>query len=162
MSTVPSRMKRVYVAHPLRGGRADMDIVMANIARVSEIMRKLAAEEPEVLFFSPVHAFGFMDPLGPEEWVMKQCLEMLALCDELWVYGPWRESKGCNMEIKRAIFLKKPIVYKEKIYNIRQPTVMKIMLDKEDIEHIEDVSRYEDCSFSTAVSILIKRGFENF
>lgn len=155
MSTVPGQMKRVYVAHPLRGGRADMDVVMANIARVSEIMRKLAAEEPDMLFFSPVHAFSFMDPLGPEEWVMKQCLEMLALCDELWVYGPWRESKGCKMEIKRAMSLKKPIVYKEK-------TSIRLVLDKKDIECIEDVSRYDDCSFSEAASILIKRGFKNF
>ena len=154
MSTVPGQMKRVYVAHPLRGGRADMDVVMANIARVSEIMRKLAAEEPDMLFFSPVHAFSFMDPLGPEEWVMKQCLEMLALCDELWVYGPWHESKGCKMEIKRAMLLKKPIVYgKESI---------RLTLDRKDIKHIKEVSEYEDCSLSEAASILIKRGFKNF
>ena len=29
---------------------------------------------------------------------MEHCFEALSRCDELWLTGNWRESRGCNME----------------------------------------------------------------
>ena len=29
---------------------------------------------------------------------MEHCFEVLRRCDELWIAGDWRESRGCNME----------------------------------------------------------------
>ena len=102
-------MKKVYVAHPLRGGELDLEKAERNIARADGILRELAASEPDLLLFSPIHAFGYLDPLGPHEWVMKQCLEMVELCDELWAFGDWESSEGCRAEVARARELGKPI-----------------------------------------------------
>ena len=106
-------MKRIYIAHPLRGGGRDPNEIEANVARVTEIMRSLAAEAPDMLLFSPIHAFGYLDPLWPQDWVLRQCLEMVSLCDELWVYGPWHKSEGCRMEVERARAQGKPVLFKE-------------------------------------------------
>ena len=106
-------MKKIYIAHPLRGGGTDVAKIHANEESIRSIMCGLAAEEPDMLLFSPIHAFGYLDPLGPHEWVMKQCLEMVELCDELWVYGDWRSSEGCRMEIDRAGELGKPVYFPE-------------------------------------------------
>lgn len=106
-------MKRIYIAHPLRGGGVDPVEIEANVDRVTQIMRSLAAEEPDALLFSPLHAFGYLDPLGPQDWVLRQCLEMVAICDELWVYGPWQKSVGCKREVERARAMGKPVIFKE-------------------------------------------------
>lgn len=106
-------MKKIYIAHPLRGGGRDIAKIHKNEESIRDIMFRLAAEEPDMLLFSPIHAFGYLDPLGPEEWVLKQCLEMVEVCDELWVYGDWQNSVGCRMEIERAHAMDKPIFFKE-------------------------------------------------
>ena len=145
-------MKKIYIAHPLRGDGHDTKRIHANEERIRDIMRRLAAEEPNLLLFSPIHAFGYLDPMGPQEWVMKQCLEMVEVCDELWVYGDWQGSIGCRMEIERARALGKPVVFKDKghIY---------LALDKETVRCIEEISSCEVCSFSKAASMLIRLGF---
>lgn len=105
-------MKRIYIAHPLRGGGHDIDEIHENEESIKNIMCNLAAEEPDMLLFSPIHAFGYLDPLGPQDWVLKQCLEMVEVCDELWVFGDWKNSVGCKMEIEHAERLGKPVIFK--------------------------------------------------
>ena len=29
---------------------------------------------------------------------MQSCLDVLSKCDELWLFGDWKESKGCMKE----------------------------------------------------------------
>ena len=91
-------MKKVYIAHPLCEGTRDINIILRNLSQADERLRLLSAEYDDILFLSPLHAFSFVSPLGPQEWVLGQCRAMLDLCDELWVFGKWEASEGCRMD----------------------------------------------------------------
>ena len=88
-------MKKVYIAHPLRGN------VAVNIKAATEICREIS-EEGKVVPFSPLHAFGFLSAEGNQTLAMKFCFALLISCDELWVHGDWKNSEGCKMEIEFA------------------------------------------------------------
>ena len=96
-------MKKVYIAHPLRGD------VVGNMEKVTLICQKLH-QQGEVLPVSPLHAFSFVDPAGPQETVFQYCRSLLLACDELWVHGNWKESEGCRMEVDVAQTVGMPIV----------------------------------------------------
>lgn len=89
------RRKIIYVAHPLRGN------VEENVKKATLICKELA-QYGAVIPFSPLHAFNFMDVSGDQDLVMRYCLTLLSKVDELWVYGNWKESIGCRMEIAFA------------------------------------------------------------
>ena len=48
-------MRRVYIAHPLRGERLDIAEVEQNVSRVTELCRRVAEAHPDVLILSPIH-----------------------------------------------------------------------------------------------------------
>ena len=98
-----SSVRRVYVAHPLRGD------VAANTRRVTELCRRYM-RDPEILPLSPIHAFGFCDPQGPQEVPFRLCRQLLSVCDELWLHGDWRSSEGCRMEREHALALGIPVL----------------------------------------------------
>lgn len=106
-------MRRVYIAHPLRGERLDIAEVERNISRVTELCRHVAEERSDVLILSPIHAFDFVSPLGPQNWVMRQCLALLDVADELWVFGDWERSEGCRMEVAHARGTGKLILFED-------------------------------------------------
>ena len=85
-------MKTVYIAHPLRGE------LTANVAKVTKICQRLSAEN-KIIPLSPIHAFGFLSPEGDQSLVMQYCCKLLALADELWVFGDWQKSEGCRAEV---------------------------------------------------------------
>ena len=97
-------MKTVYIAHPLRGD------VETNVRKATDICKELA-EKGDVVPFSPLHAFDFMDPKGDQTLVMKYCFKLLSKVDELWVFGNWEESEGCRMEIVFARQIGIPIQF---------------------------------------------------
>lgn len=103
-------MKSAYICHPLRGRTGSPEEIKSNLERIDEIAKNLAAIYPDVLLLSPLHAFSFYDPRGPQEQVLGQCVAMLERADELWVFGEWWESRGCLMEIRHAYSLGKTIV----------------------------------------------------
>lgn len=91
-------MKRVYIAHPLRGD------VEANREKVTEICKKLE-QKGKVMPFSPVHAFAFVDAAGCQRKVMAWCMEELSRCDEIWIFGSdeaIKKSAGVMAEIAFA------------------------------------------------------------
>jgi hypothetical protein len=90
-----NRLKRVYIAHPLRND------VEGNIKKATQICKALT-EQGKVIPFSPLHAFNFLDPKGDQTIAMECCFALLASCDELWVHGDWQNSVGCLMEIDFA------------------------------------------------------------
>ena len=108
-------MKRVYIVHPLRGGTRDAEIIHENYLKADVLMLVLSKEHEneEILFLSPIHAFSFASPLGPQEWVLAQCRGLLELADELWVFGDWQRSEGCRMEIEHARRLGVTILFKD-------------------------------------------------
>ena len=105
--------KIVYIAHPLRGRNPNADTVARNMAQADAICRHIFMDHPEILPLSPLHAFGFVSPLGPQETVLEQCRRLLNLAHELWVFGDYETSEGCRMEIEYARSLGKTIVFED-------------------------------------------------
>lgn len=108
-------MKKVYIAHPLRGGTCDVGTIYKNYLKVDALMLSLSRkhEGDDILFLSPIHAFGFVSALGPQDWVLSQCRALLELADELWVFGDWKTSEGCKMEVEHARELGITIVFED-------------------------------------------------
>lgn len=95
-------MKKCYIAHPLRLG--DLE---ENRAKVSEICRKLPKD---ILPLSPIHNFIYQNPHEYNATHgMQLCFSLLALADELWVYGDYKKSEGCQAEMAFAWCRKIPI-----------------------------------------------------
>ena len=98
----------IYIAHPLRGD------VERNKKKVTEIMRDLS--DRQILAFSPLHAFDYIDPEGPQKRVLTDCIRVLEKCDELWVYGDAESvlnSTGIGAEVAYAKAVGIPVIYKE-------------------------------------------------
>jgi hypothetical protein len=112
----------VYVAHPLRPDPTRLTgparvACRRNIQNTTGICEQLLKEHSELLILSPIHAFSFINPLcygETAELVLEQCRRLLELADELWVYGEYKNSEGCQMEIAHATALGKPVVYKKR------------------------------------------------
>ena len=97
----------IYIAHPLRGD------VEGNKKKVTEIMRDLSSKQ--ILAFSPLHAFDYIDPKGPQKRVLTDCIRVLEKCDELWVYGDAESviaSKGVQAEVAYARAVGITVIYK--------------------------------------------------
>lgn len=87
---------RIYVSHPFSGKPE-------NKAEVERIVTDLTKKYPEHIFYSPIHAFGFMYNSVSYDRGMELCLDLLSLCDELWVFGDYDKSRGCRREIAYSI-----------------------------------------------------------
>lgn len=106
--------RKIYVSHPLRNNKSGAELLSTiehNRKVVSEICKNIIQHHNDILILSPIHAFGFISPLGNQTAVFNQCRAMLELADELWVYGNWQNSEGCHMEITYAEILKIPVKY---------------------------------------------------
>lgn len=88
-------MKMVYIAHPFSGKPE-------NIENVKNIILELLKQDPQTVYYSPLHATGFYYFAISYAEGMKHCFEALKRCDELWLCEGWEESKGCNMEVHFA------------------------------------------------------------
>lgn len=107
-------MKRIYISHPLRGNASSAELLLAikeNRKKVSQICMNILHEHSDVLIFSPIHAFSFFLIEETQDLAFAQCKAMLELADELWVYGDWQNSDGCQAEIRYAEILKTPVKY---------------------------------------------------
>lgn len=82
----------VYISHPY-GGKEE------NKKEIESIVEKLSQENPNIVYASPVHCFGFMYNTVSYERGLEMCLELLARSDKMLVYGDWKNSKGCKMEL---------------------------------------------------------------
>ena len=96
-------MKRVYIIHPFQGKEE-------NRKKIDEICRVVA--KMGFLPVSPVHAFGFLKDEVPEEreLALKLCQELIKVCDQAWLFGDWKKSEGCKIEIQAAEKTGVPIV----------------------------------------------------
>lgn len=82
----------IYIAHPFQGKPE-------NVEKVEKIILGLIEKYPDYTFYSPLHATGFFYFKKTYEEGMKDCLEMLRRCDEVWFCPGWQDSKGCNIEM---------------------------------------------------------------
>lgn len=85
--------KKVYISHPSSG-------LKENTEKVSNVLISLVKNFPNILFLSPVNAFDPIYGVTTYERGMDYCYALLDMCDEMWVFGDWKNSKGCNLEIK--------------------------------------------------------------
>lgn len=90
---------RYYIAHAYQGNRS-------NIEKVGKIARDLQMKHPENAYFSPLHAFSFLNYDDIEyDSFMEICLDFLSACDALIVASK-KISKGVQMEIDFAKLVK--------------------------------------------------------
>lgn len=102
---------RYYIAHKFQGDKK-------NIERVGKIARKLQIKHPENAYFSPLHAFSFLDYDDmPYDDFMEICLDFLSACDVLIVAS--EISKGVQMEIDFAKLVKMEVVRLDKDGELR-------------------------------------------
>lgn len=123
-------MKKVYIAHPLRGTKPySAEQCEKNMKRVTYLCRLISALD-DIVPFSPLHAFGYLDALKfDQEKAMKHCFALLESCDEMWLFGDWRSSEGCWLEIAHAHEAGIPV--KEKL-DLETPLIIMESLDKAD------------------------------
>ena len=95
------RLKRIYVCHPFA------DNPEVNASRVQDICRDLV--ESDFLPIAPqIYLPAFIDELTERELAIALCLELVAVCDELWVYSGMITA-GMRREIDRAKALGIPV-----------------------------------------------------
>jgi hypothetical protein len=93
---------RYYIAHKYQGDKSNID-------RVGKIAKKLQLEHPEHAYFSPLHAFSFLEYNDMEyDDFMEVCYDFLSACDVLVVAS--EVSKGVQMEIDFAKLVKMEVM----------------------------------------------------
>lgn len=93
---------RYYIAHKYQGDKS-------NIERAGKIAKKLQLEHPEHAYFSPLHAFSFLEynDMAYDDF-MEVCYDFLSACDVLIVAS--EISKGVQMEIDFAKLVKMEVM----------------------------------------------------
>lgn len=102
---------RYYIAHKYQGDKS-------NIERVGKIAKKLQIEHPEHAYFSPLHAFSFLEynDMAHDDF-MEVCYDFLSACDALIVAS--EISKGVKMEIDFAKLVKMEVMILEENGDLR-------------------------------------------
>lgn len=93
--------KVIYISHPYGGKKENED-------EVASIINRLQKKYPTYLFISPIHAFSFQYHAVDYEVGIQKCLWLLYRCDEMWVFGDWKLSKGVCREIIECEKVHKP------------------------------------------------------
>ena len=90
--SIPSTSQKIYISHPYQNKAA-------NIQDIEKIVKKFVNYDKDNIYISPVHCFGYLYDYVDYETGIKYCLELLKTCDKMWVFGDYKNSKGCNIEI---------------------------------------------------------------
>lgn len=101
----PDYRNIVYVCHPYQG-KAE------NAEKAEEVMKKLTERYPNYLFLSGINSFGYVYFDTDYQRGLDMCLWLLDKCDEMWVYGDYRNSKGCMKEIEFCMEHHIPVKHK--------------------------------------------------
>lgn len=90
--------KIYYVSHPFT------DDEEKNRQEAREITAHLKDIFTDDIFINPLDAFQYTKIIKAwtYEDVLKQCLELLQICDGLILTGNWQVSRGCNAEKQEA------------------------------------------------------------
>ena len=95
---VVNKKKLIYISHPSSG-------LEENTRAIENIIRILYSNDvlfDNYCFVSPVHCYGFMYNDVEYEKGIQFCLDLLDNCDGMLVFGDWKSSRGCNMEVKHC------------------------------------------------------------
>ena len=99
------RMKRVYICHPFAGDPGE------NARKVRVICRSLV-ESGDLPIAPHLYLPAFLDEKTERDLALVLCLELIAVCDELRVYGG-TVTAGMRREIDRAEALGIPVRFVE-------------------------------------------------
>lgn len=88
----PTYKKVVYISHPFGG-------LKENLEKIEQKILSLTKRYPNHLFLSPCSMFGFKYDTTPYEEGLKECLWLLSQSDEMWVFGDYEASQGCQAEL---------------------------------------------------------------
>ena len=94
------KKKIVYICSPLRGDYEK------NIQAARDICREAMEKYPDVVPIAPhVYFTQFLDDTKPNERSlgMEAGIELLDMCDEIWVYGIDNPSEGMQQEMEYAL-----------------------------------------------------------
>lgn len=94
--------KVIYLAHPYRGSSDTTLEKIRNVSETDNILHKLTVECPDLTVISPVHTFMCLEGLVDGDEILERCFNLLSLADEIWVFGDYKNSKGCLAEIEFA------------------------------------------------------------
>lgn len=97
-----------YISHPFQNKQD-------NVEKVKQIIEKLQKQHPERIFISPVLSFGFLYDKMSYEDGMDWCYELLRRCDDMWVFGDYKNSLGCGLEITYCRLNRIPYIIREDI-----------------------------------------------
>lgn len=98
---------RIYISHPY-GGKQE------NMIKVEGIIKELIKDNPEHTYISPIHCFSFAYNDYPYEQGLDMCLSLLEACDMMYVFGDWKQSRGCTAEVLYCEMHMKPYEIKER------------------------------------------------
>lgn len=93
--------KLVYISHPYTTPPG----IIANATAIKEICKKVS-EFDGIVPLAPTYAQSWLDdPYDEQEnlLALSYCIEMLKRCDEVWFFGAWRGSMGCQAEYEAAV-----------------------------------------------------------
>lgn len=90
--------KIYYVSHPFTGDEEK------NRRKAREITAELKKAYPKFIFINPLDVFQYTELVKAWNYedILKQCLELLQICDGLILTGDWQESRGCRAEKQEA------------------------------------------------------------
>jgi len=83
----------VYVAHPYGN-------LKSNKKSVELIIKELSLRNPNRVYISPIHTFGFLYQTVSYERGMYYCKTLLSECDSAIFCKGWETSKGCRLEME--------------------------------------------------------------
>ena len=95
-------MKMYYVSYPFTGDEKK------NRKEARKFTAMLKKAYPQYIFINPLDAMRYTTGL-PYGESLKQCIELLLMCDGIIVTGNWQGSEGCARECLVAVFAQKEI-----------------------------------------------------
>lgn len=95
--------KLIYVSHPFCGNEKNVELIESKVKKLREM-------NPNYLFISPVHTFGYLYSETSYEEGIDMCLRLLETCDEVWIISKYYDnSKGCLIERSYAHSIGVPV-----------------------------------------------------
>jgi len=89
-------MAMIYVAHPYNNKSN-------NKKSVELIIKALALSNPNQIYISPIHTFGFLYNTVSYDKGMYYCKALLSQCDSALFCKGWETSRGCRLEMAYCI-----------------------------------------------------------
>ena len=90
-------MKKVYISHPFTGNE------LYNKLDTQETCVVLKQEHPDWCLVNPLDAFSWANRVKlTYDEILEMCIDLMLMCDAVYMCQGWVDSKGCRAEQRRA------------------------------------------------------------